>query len=350
MAAMRSFVNPPKAKPGDSLAVISPASGLPGILPLPFDLGLRRLADNFGLTAIEYPTTRKMGATPQERAADVHAAFSDERVTAVIASIGGSDQIKVLRHLDPDLLRAHPKPFFGLSDNTNLLNYLWNLGITSFHGTTVMTSLGRGGAMHPLTEESFRAAIFEAGPYELRASKDYNDIDHSWDVPENLEKEPPMMPSDGWTWHGPSRRVSGISWGGNLEILGWNLAAGRYIKDSDAYAGCVFYFETSEEMPSATEVYRLLMQAGERGLLEQFAAVLVGRPKAWSFDQQNSPEAKTEYISGQVDAVLRALGEYAPDVPVVTGLDIGHTDPQLTIPNGAMITVDAVERRIFVEY
>ena len=58
----------------------------------------------------------------------MHAAFADPEIKAVLTSIGGDDQIKVLRHLDADLLRANPKPFFGLSDNTNLCIYLGNLG------------------------------------------------------------------------------------------------------------------------------------------------------------------------------------------------------------------------------
>jgi hypothetical protein len=54
-----------------------------------------------------------------------------------MASIGGDDQITVLPYLDPDLLHDNPKPFFGYSDNTNLLAYLWNLGVVSYHGGSV---------------------------------------------------------------------------------------------------------------------------------------------------------------------------------------------------------------------
>jgi muramoyltetrapeptide carboxypeptidase LdcA involved in peptidoglycan recycling len=32
------------------------------------------------------------------------------------------------------------------------------------------------------------------------------------------------------------------------------------------------------------------------------------------------------------------------------GLDIGHTDPQQVIPIGGTVTVDAVRRRVFVQY
>lgn len=346
---MRSFVNPAKVKPGDGISVISPASGLPAIFPHPYELGIQRLTKDFDLTPVEYPTTRVMGASPADRAADIHAAFTDERTSAVIATIGGADQLKVLRYLDADLIRAHAKPFFGLSDNTNLINFLWTAGIVCFHGATVMTALGRGGAMHSLSEASLRAALFQAGSYQLTASADYRDIDYDWSDAKNLESEPPMLASDGWRWHGPSRKVSGVLWGGNLEILFWNLAADRVLSN-EAYAGCVLYLETSEELPSALEVERMLMCFGERDLLQQFSAILVGRPKAWSLEQRNSPDEKAAYVAAQEAAVLAAVEEYGLDVPVVLNMDIGHTDPVLTLPNGGLATVDAVEQRVFVEY
>jgi hypothetical protein len=129
---------PPKPSPGDRVAVISPSAGLPGILPLPYELGLERLRTEYGLEPVEYPATRRMGSTPQERADDIHAAFADPDVKAVMASIGGDDQITVLPLLDRELIRANPKPFFGYSDNTNLLAHLWNTGIVGYHGATVM--------------------------------------------------------------------------------------------------------------------------------------------------------------------------------------------------------------------
>jgi hypothetical protein len=33
---------PAKPRPGDTVALVSPSSGLPGILPLPYELGRRR--------------------------------------------------------------------------------------------------------------------------------------------------------------------------------------------------------------------------------------------------------------------------------------------------------------------
>ena len=78
----------------------------------------------------------------------------------MLASIGGDDQITVLPHLDADLIRANPKPFFGYSDNTNLLHFLWTHGVVAYHGGSVMVHLGRSGRMHPAHVDSLRAALF----------------------------------------------------------------------------------------------------------------------------------------------------------------------------------------------
>ncbi|MFF0551186.1 S66 peptidase family protein [Streptomyces sp. NPDC004311] len=347
---MIEFTHPEKPRPGDRIAVLSPSSGLPGLFPLPFELGLRRLREDFGLEPVEYPTTRKMGATPRERAADVHAAFADPGIKAVISSIGGDDQITLLPHLDGDLLRANPKPFFGYSDNTNLLLFLRNLGIVGYHGGAVMTGLGRPGAMHPATADSLRAALFTSGTYELTPSADYGDEDLPWDDPRTFDSEPVAAPADGWSWHRPDRVVEGPGWGGNLEILSWMLAADRAILPPASYAGQVLFLETSEEMPPAEEVYRMLRNAGERGLLGQFPALLMGRAKSWSFDKRFDAGQKERYRREQREAVLRALRAYAPETMAVFDVELGHTEPQVVVPVGGLVRVDGPARRITVTY
>ncbi|MGW3288501.1 S66 family peptidase [Streptomyces sp. NPDC001002] len=348
---MTTISYPSKPSPGDRIAVVSPSSGLPGILPLPHELGLARLREEYGLEPVEYPTTRKMGSTPQERADDLHAAFADPTVKAVMASIGGDDQITVLPLLDRELIRANPKPFFGFSDNTNLLAFLRTTGIVGFHGAAVMTELGRPGALHPQTADSLRAALFTSGAYELRPAERWNDVNRDWADPATFDAEPRTRPGTGWTWVNADRVVEGRSWGGCLEIVGWLLMADREIAhDLSEYDGDVLFLETSEELPAADEVFRTLRNMGERGLLQRFSALLMGRPKTWSFERPNNPAEGARYATGQREAVLRAMGIYAPDTTIVFDVDLGHTDPQLVIPYGGLVRVDGPARRITVTY
>jgi muramoyltetrapeptide carboxypeptidase LdcA involved in peptidoglycan recycling len=344
------FTVPDKPGPGDAVAVVSPSAGLPELFPRPYELGVRRLEEDFGLRVVEYPTTRKMGATPRERAEDLHAAFADRQIKAVLSSIGGDDQITVLPYLDRELLRAHAKPFFGYSDCTNLLMVLWNLGIVGYHGASVMVEFGRPGAMHPLTAGSLRAALLGTGEYELTAARMFTDVNGAWDDPETFAAAPALEPAPAWTWHRPDRVVEGRGWGGNLEILSWLLMADREIQPADAYRGCVLFLETSEELPRAEEVYRILRNMGERGLLRQFPALLMGRARAWSFEHRLAPAERARFRRQQREAVLRALGEYAPDTMAVFDVDLGHTDPQLVIPSGGLVRVDGPARRITVTY
>jgi muramoyltetrapeptide carboxypeptidase LdcA involved in peptidoglycan recycling len=308
------------------------------------------LREQIELVPVEYPTTRASHASPLDRAGDIHAAFADPEIRAVLTSIGGEDELKVLRHLDAELIAANPKPFFGYSDNTNLHLFLWNLGVVSYHGCGVMVQLGRPGAMHPVTFESLRRALFTRGTYALKPASDYQDEEGDWNDPDRLRIKPRVFPSEGWSWHGSAAMVSGPAWGGNLEIVDFHLRANHYLLAEESYDGAVLFLETSEELPSASYVFRVLMCMGERGLLSRFAAVLWGRPKAWSHERQNSAEEKQRYVEAQREAVLKAMEEYNARAPVVWGVELGHTEPQHIIPSGGQITVDAFRRQIHVTY
>ena len=112
------LVVPPKLSRGDRVAVVSPSFAAPGAFPAVHEQSMRRLRDELGLQPVEYPTTRWLDAPVRDRAADLMAAFGDPSIKAVLATIGGDDQLVVLPHLDPSVVTAHPKAFPGYSDNT----------------------------------------------------------------------------------------------------------------------------------------------------------------------------------------------------------------------------------------
>jgi muramoyltetrapeptide carboxypeptidase LdcA involved in peptidoglycan recycling len=345
-----AFRYPEKPRRGDAVAVLSPSAGLPARFPLPFELGLRRLREEFGLRPVEYPTTRAAQASPAERAADIHAAFADPDIKAIIASIGGEDELKVLAHLDPDLLAASPKPFFGYSDNTNLHLFLWNLGLVSYLGGSIMVQFGWPVAMHPVSRQSLERAMFTRGSYRLDPAASYCDEEGDWNQAATLVTEPVSFPATPWSWHGPQVKVTGPAWGGSFEVVDFHLRTGRYLLPEDSYQGAVLFLETSEELPPASDVYRVLMCMGERKLLQRFDAIIWARPKAASLGEPRKPAAKARYTDEQHEAVLAAVTEYHPGVPLVFGADFGHTEPQHVIPSGGTVTVDGEDQQIYVTY
>ena len=95
-------VHPRKARPGDRIAVLSPSFAAAGAFPAVHEQAMRRLTEVTGLVPVEYPTTRRVGASAPARAADVNAAFADPEVRGILAVVGGEDQITVILHLDAE--------------------------------------------------------------------------------------------------------------------------------------------------------------------------------------------------------------------------------------------------------
>ncbi len=340
----------PKLQPGDHVAIVSPSWAGAGVFPAVQEIALRVLRNELDLVPVEYPTTRQVGASAKERADDLNAAFADPNINAVMAVIGGEDQITVLPHLDAETIAANPKAYFGYSDNTNLLNYLWNLDIVSYHGGSTLVHLARPGGVHPLFMTSLRHALFDHQTVEIVPVTEFTDLQAKWEDLSTLESALPTMSEPGWHWHRATKIVTGSTWGGNLEIVHWNLAANRWILPNDSYEGCVLILETSEEMPSAEEVFRMLRNFGERGLLAQFPAVVFAKAKAWHTHAPLSESERITFREEQEAAVLRALDIYNRDALFVYGPDFGHTDPQYVLPFGGQMTVDGPARRIFVQY
>src|SRR6476620_3830767 len=157
----------PKLNAGDRVAVISPSFAAPGFAPAVHEQAMRRLTSATGLIPVEFPTTRKLGSSPGERAADINAAFADPSIRAILATIGGDDQITVVPHLDEATVRSNPKIFVGYSDNTNLLNWLWSLGIRGYHGGSTQVHLGAGPGADDVHLASLRAALLTGGELEV---------------------------------------------------------------------------------------------------------------------------------------------------------------------------------------
>lgn len=346
---MKQFKQLQKLSKGDQVAVISPSAGLPAIFPWVQDLGLERLRDVFGLVPVEYPTTRVMGASLEDRARDVMAAFADPKNKAVFASIGGSDQIKLIKHLDPQVFIDNPKPFFGFSDNTHLHNFLWNLGVPSYYGGGVMNQLGMNVAMFDMTISSIQHALFDEGEFELEVATEYNDEGLDWSVKENLSKQRKLEPNDGLVWDG-NKDIEGILWGGCVESLIVQSSTAKYLPKDEDIDDTILVLETAEDIPEHWIIEYLLTGFGERGWFDKFQAVLVGRPKAWEFDKQNSTEVKATYRKEQREAVIRTVRQYNKEIPIVQNVDFGHTDPQIVLPLGRKARILASDQKIYLTY
>lgn len=337
------FRTPPPAEPGDRVAVVAPSSGGAANARHVLDLSLQRLGDQFDLEPVVYPTARQSDAfldrSPRARAADLHAAFRDPESSAVFATIGGDDQLRVLDHLDPAVMREHPTRFFGMSDNTNLALYLWTHGIVSYYGGQLLNQVGVPGSLDEYTERYLRRALFDEHLGEFTAAERWTDAVYDWETDDYVDQSVRYEDAPGWSWHGETA-VEGRVWGGCLAIIRWQLAANRYLPDPARLDGQVLAIETAEDLPDADRVRWTLQAMGERGLLERFDGVLVGRPRTRNRFEDRDDETRESYREDQRDAVLSMLDRYNPDATAVFDLDFGHTNPTAPIPIGGRVEID----------
>ena len=105
-----------------------------------------------------------VGRRPDLRAADLMAAFADPSIAGIVATIGGEDAIRLLRHLDLDVIAAHPKPLLGYSDTTVVHLACLAAGVRSYYGPSVLSGFAENGGAPPYLVDSVRRTLFEAEP------------------------------------------------------------------------------------------------------------------------------------------------------------------------------------------
>lgn len=344
------LTSPRKARVGDKVAVLSPSFAAPGVAPAVHEQALVRLRELTGLVPVEFPTTRLLGASPRQRAADLNAAFADQEIRAVLATIGGEDQITVIPHLDAGLVVADPKPFLGYSDNTNLLNWLWTNGVAGFYGGSTQVHLGPGPHVDPIHAQSLRAALLTGEHLDLTDPGESEDIGRDWNDPRALHEFGDREATEPWTWAGPARSVTGRTWGGCIEVVQWILTAGRFPADPAVLDGGVLMLESSEELIPAREFGWIVRSLGERGILEAVDAVVVARPPTSDFAIRPSAAERRANRDAQRDTAIDTVHAYNPDAVIVVGPPFGHTRPQWIVPYGGRMTVDGASRQLSADY
>lgn len=344
------LTHPTKARRGDKVAVLSPSYAAPGEAPTVHEQAMLRLAAVTELVPVEYPTTRRLGSSARERADDLNAAFRDPTIRAILATIGGEDQITVVPHLDADAARADPKPFLGYSDNTNILSWLWTNGVAGFYGGSTQVHLGAGPGVDACHAVALRAALLTGERLQVTEPGHSEDFGRDWAAPAALTEYGDREPTEPWVWAGPARTVTGRTWGGCIEVIQWILTAGRFPHDPAVLDGGVLLLESSEEVIPARDFGFILRSLGERGVLEAVDAVLVARPPASSFTRMPDAAGRAAHRRAQRDTAIEVVGRYNPGAVVCVGVPFGHTRPQWILPYGGTMTVDGATQTVWADY
>jgi len=154
----RPLLKPHLVTPAAGISVITPASFAS---PERVERGLERLR-TLGYTPHLGKHTQHRGPlffadTPEQRLADLHAAFAEPDTSIAACMRGGYGSNYLLDGIDLALIKQHPKPFFAYSDLTGIqLHLLDKLGLPAFHGPMVAADFSRDDGVHLA---SLRAAL-----------------------------------------------------------------------------------------------------------------------------------------------------------------------------------------------
>jgi muramoyltetrapeptide carboxypeptidase len=265
---------PPPLEPGDTVAVVAPASPFEPVLAW---VGMGWLAKRYRVRFDRglFARTGYLAGDDARRRGELVQALTDPSVKAVIAARGGYGSLRFADSIDWTLLASRPRWLVGFSDVTALHVEASRAGVASIHGPHV-TALGRGDART-------RAAFLRILEHPL-APRVFQDL--------------PVLSSGA---------AEGPLYGGNLTLLHACAAAGRLaIPD-----GAVLLLEDVTERPYRID--RMLASLAVGGHLARASAVLLGE-----FVQCDPGPDRVPVERVLLDHLTR-LG-----VPVVAGLPIGH--------------------------
>ncbi|HEV7344203.1 MAG TPA: S66 peptidase family protein [Devosia sp.] len=334
---MPHLARPRALAAGDRIAAVSPSWGGPGAIPLRYRAGKAQLEQAFGVEVVEMPHTLApadwLARNPEARAADLMQAFADPTIAGIIATIGGDDCIRLLPYLDLDVIRANPKVFLGFSDTTSLHLACYTAGLASFYGPSIMAGFGENGGMHRYTLEAVRKALFSTAPIGVIPENDegWTAERTEWGDPRAQDTPRLLHPADPTRLLQGSGSVTGHLLGGCAEVL--EMVKGTaWWPGLTSWDGAVLFLETSEDSPSPRFVRYWLRNYAAMGILPRLAGLLIARA---------DPGQDRDYQAQLEAAVLDVLAESGLDaLPVLAGLDFGHTQPMLTLPYGAQVRID----------
>lgn len=311
-------VRPRALGEGDTVGLITPATYVSD--PDTLLLAGRTMA-HFGLRMKLGRNVRKrvgyVGGSVGERLEDLHGMFADPEVKAVFCLRGGYGSAHLLDGIDYPLVRRNPKVFMGYSDITALhLAIQKKTGMVTFHGPMLLARFTE------YTQAWFRKALFRSEPL----GKLENPPDSAALRPRNLIRT--VRPG----------RARGPLAGGNLSLI-CSLMGTPYEIDA---RGRILLIEDVGEEPYSLD--RMLTQLRLAGKLGEAAGIIFGacqncRPREF----QPSFES-TLSVGEVVDSILGRLS-----IPVVSGLSVGHTEDQLTLPLGVMASLDADRGELTIE-
>lgn len=333
------MIKPKKLQPGDTVATVSPSWGCAGDAEVrwKYDLGCARLKE-LGLNVVSAPNALRgeawLEAHPEARAQDLMWAFENPDVKGILANIGGNDARLLLPYLSADVIRDNPKIFCGYSDIMTLHLFCRKAGLMTFYGDNLLTTIAEAEGWHPYSRRFFEKVLFDPSPIGEVAPSD----DWSWSPNEHTDPtyRKTYVKNPGYARVQGNGVVRGKLFGGHGGIM---EIEDESIKPQKAdFEGCVFFIEDIPEVCDVPYFTNFFDTLGQNGFLQVMNGIVVGK-MCGETDFEPFAEAIRHVVSDTY---------HLPDLPIMSGLNFGHSSPMMVLPYGAEAELDVDNLRFSI--
>jgi muramoyltetrapeptide carboxypeptidase LdcA involved in peptidoglycan recycling len=336
------MIKPKRLERGDKIAIVSLSWGGLGDETLihKFYIAKKRLEVDFGLRVVCMPHALKgsefVYKHPELRAKDLMDAFKDPSISGIFCAIGGDDTIRTMAYIDLNIIKKNPKIFMGYSDTTINHFMMYQAGLVSYYGPSIMCEFGEYVAMFDYTKKAIKDILFsDSKDYKMLASPVWTDDYVEW-KPENmsLQKDLKEDPKGYEILQGTGIK-QGHLLGGCLDVF--MICIGTKIWPSlDDWQGAILFIETSEDKPSPEFMKWTLRNLAAQGILNVIKGILVAKPQG-----EVHYQAYKEVISQVV-----TKEEGLKDLAIFYNVNFGHGMPIGILPYGIKIELDCDQKMI----
>jgi len=325
----KNIIKPKRIKRGDHIRVIAPVKSLKFMSDQSRKEAIAQLEKfgfklSFGKHVDEIDEFNS--SSIESRIEDLHDAFADKKVDAILTVIGGYNSNQLLQYIDYELIAQNPKILCGFSDVTALANAITTkTGMITYIGPHFSSWAMKYGFEYSL--ENFVKCCMEEIAFDLLSSKEWSD--DPWYIDQEKRE---FIPNDGYWILNPGHAFG--------RVVGGNLCTFKLLCGTDFTPNMedsiLLLEDDSESLPHHfdREFQSLIHQADFSGV----RGVLIGR-----FQKE------TKMIKELLRKIISTKKELQ-NIPIIANVDFGHTTPIATMPIGGSLeissTIDDAKIRI----
>ncbi|MEM9469415.1 MAG: LD-carboxypeptidase [Pseudomonadota bacterium] len=230
----------------------------------------------------------QFAGTVDQKISALHEFFQNPNINAIFTLVGGNGVLHLLDEIDYSLIKQNPKLLIGFSDITALLHAITTqTGMITYHGPTV----SRLDKIKPEHVDQMLNLL----------------TNDTLNIPVNSDIE-----------------AKGTLYGGNLSMM-QSLIGTNYIPPADEDK--ILFFEDTNDHLSRYD--RMIAHMKLAGWFNNTKAILIG-DFIKSQDNPNRP------FGFSIEEIVK---NHVGDIPVITGLPVGHHENLVTLPIGAAVSL-----------